>query len=170
MKQYKRQFDKQNLIVNDKFLPGALVMAKNELRATKTEERWTGPFKVKRRSESGKYLLVDAVGTEFARPPSSLKLVTATTSLDAAEVEEILQDRVTETNTFEYLVKWKNILTEPQWLKSADFHDLTPIRKYLESRLRNKNRKDHERIDQESRNEHKSNKRPRFRVRFQESS
>jgi hypothetical protein len=70
---------------------------------------------VKRRSESGKYLLVDTVGTEFARPPSSLKLVITPTSLDAAEVEAILDEKEPPTGEYQYLVKWKN-LPETQWV------------------------------------------------------
>jgi hypothetical protein len=48
-------------------------MARNELRTSKVEERFTGPYKVKERSVNGTYLLVDAVGYEFSRAPSALK-------------------------------------------------------------------------------------------------
>jgi hypothetical protein len=38
-------------------------MARNKLRSSKIEERYTGPFKVKERCANGSYMLVDAVGT-----------------------------------------------------------------------------------------------------------
>ena len=36
-----------------KFPAGSLVMAKNELRKAKSEEKFTGPFKVKERTVNG---------------------------------------------------------------------------------------------------------------------
>ena len=55
-------FNKQIKVHSDAFLPGALVMIKNELRSSKSEERYTGPYIVKRRSDSGPYILVDQTG------------------------------------------------------------------------------------------------------------
>jgi hypothetical protein len=53
MKNYQKNFLKNNLIINNKFPSGSLVMARNELRTSKVEERFTGPYKVKERSVNG---------------------------------------------------------------------------------------------------------------------
>jgi hypothetical protein len=99
MKMYRDQFTKKNLIISDKFTVGSLVMVRNELRKSKDEERFTGPYKVKERTVNGTYLLIDAIGTEFYRAPSALKLVKS--NLDAAEVEQILEERRSEKGAWE---------------------------------------------------------------------
>jgi transposase InsO family protein len=65
MSDYRNQFAKKKLIIKDKYPDGCLVMARNELRTAKVEERYTGPFKVKGRSANGTYMLGDAIGIEF---------------------------------------------------------------------------------------------------------
>jgi hypothetical protein len=85
---------------------------------------------------NGTYLLIDAIGTEFYRAPSALKLVKS--NLDAAEVEQILEDRRSEKGAWEYLVRWKGTKAE-EWVLSKDFHDLTPIRKFVEKKVLRKN-------------------------------
>jgi hypothetical protein len=132
MAKYRKQFDKHNLIIKDKFKPGAIVMVRNELRSRKAEERFTGPFKVKERRENGVYTLVDAIGTEFTRAPSALKLVQS--NLDAAEVQAVLDERKDAENNWEYLVQWKNT-DQKEWVAVRNFHDYGPIRTFLEQRL-----------------------------------
>ena len=109
-------------------------MVKNDLRSAKTEERYTGPFLIIRRNATGTYTLRDAVGTEFSRAPSQIKLLA--TNLDAAEVETIIDERRTPDMKFEYLTKWKN-RAEPDWIRAADFHDQTPIREFVERNRKN---------------------------------
>ena len=135
MQQYKIQFDKNHLMINGKFTNGSLVMCKNELRKSKDEERFTGPFKVKSRNTNGTYLLVDAVGTEFARAPSALKLIKKVTNLDAGEVKQIHEERQTPDGQWEYLTEFKDSNnTLRQWIAGADFHDLSPIREFVKKR------------------------------------
>jgi transposase InsO family protein len=133
MKQYKTQFDKNHLMVNDKFTPGSLVKCKNELRKAKVEERFTGPFKIKSRSPNGTYLLVDAIGTEFSRAPSALKLIRKVTNLNAGEVKQIHDDRQTSDGQWQYLTEFKKNPIR-QWIDGCDFHDLDPIRNFVKKR------------------------------------
>ena len=126
-------FDKQTKVHTDAFLPGAIVMAKNEMRSSKSEERYTGPFTVKRRSASGPYVLVDQMGNEFTRPRSSLKLVKngQVSSTDRLGVKCITDERKDADDRWEYLVQWDHPTAPPQWVKSGDFDDYSPIRAFF---------------------------------------
>jgi hypothetical protein len=138
MAQYRKQFHKNNLIIKDKFPVGSLVMAKNELRNSKAEERFTGPFKVKNRTVNGTYNLIDAIGTEFTRAPSALKLIRS--NLDAAEIHKVVDERKDNAGEWEYLVKWKNTFAPEEWLPVKNFHDLQPVREFLDHRAKKQQR------------------------------
>jgi hypothetical protein len=91
------KFIKNNFIITDQFPSGAQVMIKDELRSSKMQPRYTGPYTVKRCNQSGAYILFGKNGTEYTRPPSVLKLVSqdpvsADTSV-AVEVESVLDDK-----------------------------------------------------------------------------
>jgi len=143
MKAYKKDFAASHSLISDKFIPGSLVMAKNELRTQKAEERFTGPFLVKQRTVNGAYVLTDSMGTEFKRPASSLKLVKKglPKHLDAAEVKDIVNEKQDNNGCWEYLVEWKHRPTEHEWVKESDFHDLAPIRKFQDKRYKEQNQK-----------------------------
>jgi hypothetical protein len=130
---YREAFKKQKRLIRDKFLPGALVMAINELRKKKTEERYTGPFIVKARNVNGTYTLVDSVGTEFKRAASQLKLISKPAAEgEAGEVDKVLDQRLTATGVWEYLIKWKKQPAESAvWVPVSQMQDYTPIRNYF---------------------------------------
>jgi hypothetical protein len=69
---------------------------------------------------------VDAIGTEFSRAPSALKLIRKVTNLDAGEVKQIYDDRQTSDGQWQYLTEFKNNPIR-QWIDGCDFHDLDPI-------------------------------------------
>lgn len=133
---YREQFTKSHKLVSDKYKPGAVVFVLNELRKSKPEERYTGPFVIKRRKVSGLYVLVDAVGTEFDRPVSSLKLAKASEQSNdgAGIVKEIMDDRWDDNGIARYLVQFKDTTIPPTWLKSTDFFDYKPIRTYFDKK------------------------------------
>ena len=132
------KFIKNNLIITDQFPSGAQVMIKDELRTSKMQPRYTGPYTVKRRNQGGAYILFGKDGTEYTRPPSVLKLVSqdpvsADTSV-AVEVQSILDDK-TIHDVPHYLVKWKNRPAAfNQWVKETDFHDLGAIQQYIRTK------------------------------------
>jgi hypothetical protein len=134
---YQEYFKKRHRM--KEFPAGSLVMVKNDTRSKKTEERFTGPFTVKRRTQGGSYLLIDHVGTEFSRSPSQLKLIAhGTHNVSNAIVKEIVEDRRTGSGKYEYLVKWSNLPT-PTWVAAQDFDDYTPIREYFAKQDRARN-------------------------------
>ncbi|RKP18571.1 hypothetical protein ROZALSC1DRAFT_6338, partial [Rozella allomycis CSF55] len=121
-------------------------MALDELRSTKAEPRYTGPFTLIRRNKAGTYILKGPDGTEYKRPPSSLKLFyqPAINQGEVAEVQNIVDHAIcNETNENLYLVKWKKLTAaHNQWVKESDFNDLAPIQKFW------KEKKQHESINQ----------------------
>ena len=118
----------------DVFQRGAQVMAIDELRSSKTQPRYTGPFTVLRRNQGGAYVLKGSDGTEYTRPPRSLKLFyqPAVEPGEAAVVGSVLAHRKdSDTGNLSYLVKWKNQSdANNEWVKASDFHDLTPITRF----------------------------------------
>jgi hypothetical protein len=70
-----KKFLRNHLIVADTFVPGTLVMVRDDLRTTKMEPQYAGPFKVLRRNRGGAYVLQGPDPTEYTRPPSVLKAV-----------------------------------------------------------------------------------------------
>jgi transposase InsO family protein len=122
------------IIKEAKFIPGAIVMALDECRPNKTAPRYLGPLTVVRRTKGGSYILKGQDGTEYRRPPSTLKMVTREPTEPLAdnhvEVEQILEHRGTGKST-EYLVKWKNIdQSNNEWIKKDDFDGTTMVMKY----------------------------------------
>ena len=136
IKKMSAAFLKKHNVKSSEILPGSLVMVINELRKSKTEERYTGPYTVKRRSSSGPYILVDATGYEFVRPRSSLKLIKngLISTTERAVIDRITEERKDDNNLWEYLVHWKDPTLVPQWVKAKDFDDYTPVREFFKSK------------------------------------
>jgi transposase InsO family protein len=131
---YKQSFAKYKRIISETYPPGAVVMVINDLRQSKSEERYTGPFLVKRRTAAGTYILIDGTGEEFERNISKLKLVSRTNSNEAVEeVSTILDERKKSTGEWEYLTRFK-FRQDPVWIPATNFNDYTPIRKFLKER------------------------------------
>jgi hypothetical protein len=137
------KFSKNNKLTF--FQAGAMVMVLDELRSVKSQPRYTGPFTVVRRTQGGSYVLRGPDGTEYARPPSSLKLVShsaANNETISAVVDKILDhgnDDSTGKKT--YLVQWTQKGPEfNEWVKESDFDDLTPINAYWQAKTGTKPR------------------------------
>jgi hypothetical protein len=147
----KESQDERNKIKQQRFLeshkitefsPGAAVMVFDDIRASKTEPRYTGPFLVIRRTTGGSYLLKGPDGTEYRRAPSQLKLVTQNSvspDTTSTAVDKILDHRLltlddSDRREHEYLVKWYKLSDDHnQWVHERSFDDLTPIRRYWKS-------------------------------------
>jgi len=130
-------FNKRNHIVVDKFIPGAVVMIRDETRGDKMTPVYEGAFTIVRRNAGGAYVLKNVLGEEFVRPPNVLKLAHPDLALPgvpgvAAEVDRILDHRTVEGSTeLEYLVHWKQQSSErDQWVKHSDFNDVGPVLHY----------------------------------------
>jgi transposase InsO family protein len=130
-------FMKKNRILRDEYPVGSQVMIKDELRSSKVEPRYEGPFTVVRRQASGNYLLKAIDGSEYVRPPNVLKLV-APEIIDNlklndtiyAAVDRIITHKEINGETY-YQVRWKDCSADMDtWLKHEDFIDYGPITKY----------------------------------------
>jgi hypothetical protein len=131
------------LIITDKFHPGAYVMVMDDLRSSKMEPRYTGPYLILRRNKGGAYILKANDDTEIKRAPSQMKLVyqDAIAPSVLAEVDQILDHKELNNKTY-YLTKWKRQSSSlNQWVASDDFQDLAPIRKYWKAPNNNLKRK-----------------------------
>jgi transposase InsO family protein len=123
------------------FIPGSLVMVRDELRLDKVSPRYEGPFEVVRRNRGGSYLLKGTDGTTYSRPACALKLVyqqpVDALPSDHVEVETILDHRPNSssaTDNSEYLVKWKGrSATLNQWVPASDFDGPALIAAYFKN-------------------------------------
>jgi hypothetical protein len=130
-------FNKNHRIISDSlFQPGALVFVKDELRSNKMQPRYTGPFKIIRRTIGGTYELQGPDGTLYKRPPSTLKLVSQSMPFheDSVEVEKVLaHKRVNDMD--HYLVKWKRRAEQfNEWVPISSFDSQAPVEAFWKSR------------------------------------
>jgi hypothetical protein len=113
-------------------MAGSVVMVRDETRNDKVTPRYEGPFTVIRRNQGGAYVLKNALGEEFVRPPSVLKLVHQDLKIPglpgvAAEVDKILDHKEMGEETH-YLVHWKKLPSSlDEWVPHSEFNDLGPI-------------------------------------------
>mmetsp|Transcript_12706 Transcript_12706/g.17111 ORF Transcript_12706/g.17111 Transcript_12706/m.17111 type:complete len:160 (-) Transcript_12706:1238-1717(-) len=102
---------------------GTTVMKKVDVKETKWQQEWEGPFKIKSYDPKTKgYDLVYLMGAPYANkvPISRLKVVKAEVKVDELyEVEKILEDRG-PVGKKEYRVKWKGF-DEKSWIPATDF-------------------------------------------------
>ena len=86
------------------FPSGCFVMSFDELKSTKAQPTYLGPFKVIRRNMGGAYQLLDTAGNTFTRAPENLKLVKCSKEFGTSlNVKKILNHRGTRSER-EYLV------------------------------------------------------------------
>ncbi len=128
---------KSKIIGDDYFPAGALVMMRDVTRESKWDPVYEGTFTVVRRNRGGAYLLRDKAQELLKRtvPADQLKLVTRHADQPSFEnpslkVHEILDDRVTDENGVEYLVKWKSKDVEDSWEPVENFDDIAVFKKY----------------------------------------
>jgi hypothetical protein len=116
---------------------GAFVMAIDELRTSKSQPRYLGPFKVLRRNQGGAYILQDAAGNELKRAPEALKQVTRNSEFGTSfVVDQILDHRGEHRSQREYLVKWKGFDSSMNtWEPVKNFDSPEAIQKYWKLQL-----------------------------------
>jgi hypothetical protein len=133
----------KKLVMAHNFLTGSFVMAWDPLRATKTEPRYEGPFKVIRRKTSGDYLIEGCDGSRYTRAANHLIETTqdAWDSVESGDPETIISyptkitdSRHTDKGT-EYLTHWEN-KAEPQWLLAKDFSSPLLINRFKRDSLK----------------------------------
>jgi transposase InsO family protein len=116
---------------------GAYVMAVDELRTSKSQPRYLGPFKVLRRNQGGAYVLEDAAGNFLKRSPEALKQVTRNSEFGTSfVVDEVVEHRGDSRSEREYLVKWQGLDSSMNsWEPAKNFDSPSAINKYWKRQL-----------------------------------
>ena len=129
-------FNISHKILEDGYPVGAMVMKKVDVKLTKGNANYEGPFKVLERTKYGTYVLLDSTGALYQKrvPANHLKIISIPDALmdreRSFEVEAILDHRGT-VRTREYFVKWKGYDDdENSWVKAADFDATDLITSY----------------------------------------
>ena len=117
------------------FEAGDSVMAVDELRSSKTEPRYEGPFTVVKRTKGGSYTLLDRDGTLLARnyAPAQLRLVSRKRVIPDADsyVIAFVRNHRNAAGGLEYLVRWKGFDTsDDTWEPFANFNHTKTISDY----------------------------------------
>jgi hypothetical protein len=112
-------------------------MAVDELRTSKSQPRYLGPFKVLRRNQGGAYILEDAAGNSLKRSPEALKQVTRNSEFGTSfVVDEIVEHRGDSRSEREYLVKWQGLDSSMNsWEPAKNFDSPSAINKYWKRQL-----------------------------------
>ena len=129
---------------------GAMVMVVDELKSTKTQPTYEGPFKVIRRNRGGAYVLEGTDGTTYTRPPIALKVISRDMEVVSEEPEEkdksyevkkIINHRLNQDGTYSYRVEWKGYGSRfNEWVDQKDFQGQELIRKYWNPVKRNRSK------------------------------
>ena len=138
----KLTFDaSHNVIKNDLSLPvGTMVMLFDELRTSKNEPPYVGPYRVTGRNIRGAYDLVDTVGGKFHRDvtidkmkiiPGSIPEPDSPNALDYY-VDALLAHKLEpEKQSYLYLVRWAGLdPIEDSWVPAHSIED-SLVRKYM---------------------------------------
>jgi len=129
--------------------PGTYVMAIDNLKSSKWEPNYEGPFEILCQNEGGTYTLLDTLGREIPRhytinmlKPLSNKPNDLSSEGGKQEeinteehksyvVEDIIAHELVGSKGYKYLVKWKDYPTsDNSWIWAKNFDSLTPINKY----------------------------------------
>ncbi|EIE80639.1 hypothetical protein RO3G_05344 [Rhizopus delemar RA 99-880] len=131
------KFNQTHRILTD--IPtGSQVTLKNVNRVAKSDPLYVGNYTVKRKTQGGSYVLVDATGALLPRdvPPSQIKVISQEVSLsntdqsESYDVEAVLHHKGSPGN-YLYKVRWKGYGEEDDtWEPASHFHDYRPIQKY----------------------------------------
>ena len=135
-KKRKTKFDAKVQQAN--ILVGSYVMARADIRRSKSDPLNDGPFLVATNNKSGTFTLQDLEGKLLPRNYTPSQLVPLSTSPQFAqesyEVERILDHRKINNRT-EYLVRWAGYDSEDDsWEPYDNFDDIEVIHKYWDVR------------------------------------
>lgn len=150
-KSQEKQVKTQNRSHNVTNIPlpiGTQVYVKTTGLHNKLYDYYKGPFTVVEFTQGGNYKLKNTLNQtldgSFVR--SRLKPVSEVTKEKFYKIEKILDDRVNENGTREFLIKWQDSeLGAPSWEPAENFVDLDIINDYLKK----KNEKKYNNIDNE---------------------
>jgi hypothetical protein len=120
--------------------PRTQVMIK-DLKRSKAEPRWLGPYQVLAKVGSASYRLLDSTLMELPRlvPRDQMKVIKSPLwnfeQQPAFEVDHIVNHRLNpDTHAYEYLVNWKHYPDDSTWEPVSSFDDIDPIRRYWGAR------------------------------------
>ena len=128
----------RRVLLPSSFPADSIVMLKDQLRSTKFEPKYVGPYTIVRRTRNGNYLLRDETGDPLDRPvpPDQLKLVSkkprrSDNQDDVFEVHHIVEHRG-QPGSYEYLVRWKPPYGDEDdtWEPPSSFKDSGIIKRY----------------------------------------
>ena len=112
---------------------GVTVMARNLTKASKHEQDWLGPYKVKEVTSTGSYILTDGINNDIRRARQDMKRLRDSKDEhndEVYEVETILDHRMKGIKK-EYLVKWKGFSSKDNtWEPESNFRDDDIVKKY----------------------------------------
>ena len=132
--------DASHRVDADDLAPGTQVMIK-DLKRSKAEPFWVGPYQVLSKAGFSSYHLLDSTREELPRivPRDQMKIIRRPLQSferqPAFEVDHIINHRVDpKTHTYEYLVSWKRYPDDDSWEPVSSFDDIDPIRRYWGAR------------------------------------
>ena len=121
------EFKVSHKTLQDGYPMGAMVMKRVDIRSSKSEPRYEGPFRVVEKTRNNAYVLLDSSGALYQKrvPADHLKLISVPDQYladsDHYEVEKILDHKGPASNR-EYLVKWKYYPdSDNSWIKANAF-------------------------------------------------
>ncbi|CAO3615394.1 unnamed protein product [Mucor hiemalis] len=143
-------FKKTHRVLTDMYPIGSTVMIINVNRASKLEERYTGPSTIKGYTKNKSYILVDQDNNLLSRdvPTHQIKLIDANvasqniTKSGHFEIRAVINHRGT-TGNYEYLVHWLGY-DKPEdhtWQTTNDFDSKYHIELYWKRRNSSANKK-----------------------------
>ena len=136
-------YEKRRRILKEPFPRDSYVMTVPDVRDSKLEPRYEGPYKILRRTTGGTYQLLDADGHILARnyAPNQLKLISGTPEFaPTAEVKSIKEHEELPDGSKQYLTQWKNKDIPDMWVHYNDFQDTEIIRAYHDRLIKEQQR------------------------------
>jgi hypothetical protein len=133
-KHMKQRFDAKK-VIKEPFPEGAMVMIRENKRQGALQAKYSGPYKILRRTKGGSYELLNPLGKHHPTKvsPDLIKRIDGVDNIDPTgsfEVATILDHRGTPKNR-EYLVRWKGYSNQhDSWEPVDNFNEKRCIVEY----------------------------------------